>query len=222
MQLLRSHWGQATTFLALYAAAATWLIRVIPAPTQSAPLWKRILHFVLLDWPAALPKVNFVGFFNLPFNVPYLSWSLKPDSPSPRLPPTVIPVLLLIFAVSACAPGSDGARQALSSANASLGAGYRGLKAYVLTADADALARGRAGALDAAADEYRQTQNAAANGLRALDAAAAALDAADAALVAAVAAGQRDYGPIVAQVERVGADLFATLRSYGVKIPGVN
>jgi hypothetical protein len=115
LDILKAHWTPVLVgFLALWAAVATWANRSWwPKPAvPPKPQWQMVLHVIVIDWPAAMPAVDWKGIFGLPFNIPYLSISVRPSTTpgeppkSPTVPPiaTWLVLALASLSVLGCGP----------------------------------------------------------------------------------------------------------------------
>jgi hypothetical protein len=130
--------------------------------------------------------------------------------------------LLPVFAVlvfAGCAHGSDGAYQAEAVANASIGAGYRAVKAHARV-ETDAIKALAPTDPDAAQKRLDAEKKLTATAFKVLDTASEVVDVQDAAIVAAEAAKAKDYGAIITKLVQAGASVIEGLRVLGVKLPG--
>lgn len=133
--LIAAHGSQIGWALGIYAMVATIINRVWARP--AAPPWLKVLHTVLIDYPAGLPSYGAKGLFGLPITIPYLTISqhmLPPAGPNQPKGFCNITFLLWMGLVSwfyvallatlGCASGTDGLRQACANTDAVLMASY--------------------------------------------------------------------------------------------------
>lgn len=57
-----------------YVAAKFW-----PIPPPTAPKWKRVLHFIFVNWPLVGSSLNGRTVLGLPFSIPFLTWTRYVD-----------------------------------------------------------------------------------------------------------------------------------------------
>lgn len=120
-------------------------------------------------------------------------------------------LMLGLALLAGCAPGADGARQAVATANSTIGQGYRAERVYVRVCAKDAVAKASQSALDTCKQNSHVM-------LQVLDTASDVTDATEESITVAEKAKKKEYTGVVAPLMRAIGDVVAAFGNFGIKL----
>lgn len=76
---LHAHWQAILTVLGVWFAIGNTLAKRWPMPPATAPSWKRVAHFLLVNLPVMGRALEGRTIWGFTFSIPFLAWTLRPD-----------------------------------------------------------------------------------------------------------------------------------------------